>query len=108
MARTIGATGCRGIGCSEKVAIGETAGGSLSMKCHFCGFSAYAQPGTRAARQLRAAMTPMDDEPSSSSSPAADPVPAGSGQMQAWPKPEAIKAKAKAPAQPFDLSQLVK
>lgn len=90
MAKTIGAISCRGLNCSKEVAVGETAGGSLSMKCGFCGFSAYAQPGTKAAREVRAAMAPMDEE-----QPAAAPA----------AKPEPTKP-APQPRGGFDLSQL--
>lgn len=75
MAKTIGAIGCMGVNCSKEVAVGETAGGSLSMKCGFCGFSAYAQPGTKAAREIRAAMAPMDEEQPATGSPGNTPPP---------------------------------
>lgn len=76
MARTIGTMKCRGIDCDEKVAVGETAGSSLSCKCAFCGFSAYASPGTKAARRIRAAMQAFDDvELAQDDAPAAKPAP---------------------------------
>jgi len=77
MAGAIGSLKCMGLDCSREVPVTETAGGSLSMRCGFCGFSAYAQPGTKAARAIRANMTPEDGAaPAAAPAPAAKPDPA--------------------------------
>lgn len=77
MGAAIGSMKCRGLDCSRDVPVTQTAGGSLSMRCGFCGFSAYAQPGTKAARAIRAAMTEEEGGAApSSSSPSEPPVPA--------------------------------
>lgn len=59
MAR-IGWTAC-GVCGNTEAAVSENATGTLSLSCHKCQFSGYAKPGTKAARQIRAAMTPDDD-----------------------------------------------
>jgi hypothetical protein len=81
MGAAIGSLACRGLDCSREVPVTQTAGGSLSMKCGFCGFSCYAQPGTKSARAIRAAMTPEEGTPAAaapaaSSSPGEPPAPA--------------------------------
>ena len=84
MARVIGTIQCRGLECGEKVAVSETAGASLSLKCAFCGFSPYAQPGSKAARLIRKHMTALDDHEAApiaakSGSPAEPKAPAKAG-----------------------------
>lgn len=71
MAAAIGSMACRGLDCSREVPVTKTAGGSLSMKCGFCGFSCYAQPGTKSARAIRAAMKPEEGAEPSEAAPAA-------------------------------------
>jgi hypothetical protein len=85
MGRLIGVIGCRGIDCSERVGINETAGGNLTMKCQICKFSTYAPPGSRSARLIRSGMTAIEDDAtvtgmagpldSGRSSPAGEPQP---------------------------------
>lgn len=82
MARVIGTIQCRGLECGEKVAVSETAGASLSLKCAFCGFSPYAQPGSKAARLIRKHMTALDD-----SDPDALPKPAPKQHLAPAPTP---------------------
>lgn len=81
MGAAIGSLACRGLDCSREVPVTETAGGSLSMKCGFCGFSCYAQPGTKSARAIRAAMKPEEG-----AAPAA-PAPAATGSPSEPPAP---------------------
>lgn len=75
MGAAIGSIKCRGLDCSREVPVTQTAGGSLSMRCGFCGFSAYAQPGTRAARAIQAGMTPEADAVPTAGSPDEQPAP---------------------------------
>lgn len=95
MARLLGTAPCTGPGCTEKVAVNETAGGSLSCKCQICKWSPFAPPGSRAARELRKVMTPIEDgdddtAPPTKTPPAATP-----------PKPPT-----KVASSVFDLGQL--
>ena len=71
--------------------------GTLSVTCHRCQFSAYAKPGTKAARLIREAMKPDDDAPAPSPAPApaATPVPAPA------PAPKARRA-----GTPFSMADL--
>lgn len=64
---------CPVCGAAE-IAVSETGAGTVNVKCHRCELSAYAKPGTRAARLIRAAMTPDDDAPAPKPAPAAPPV----------------------------------
>lgn len=97
MSRLLGTAPCTGHNCSEKVAVNETAGGSLSCKCQICKWSTFAPPGSRAARNLRAIMTAMDD-PDEPAPPIHLPTPQ---------KPPATLAKpAKVASSVFDLGQL--
>ena len=100
MGRVIGTLPCRGIDCGEKVAVSETGGGSLSLKCSFCGFSPYAPPGSKAARQIRKHMVSVE-EPDPAPAPAPAPVPKA-------PKPQPVKSPPKTPepSTAFDLGQL--
>ena len=98
MARLIGTMQCRGLDCSEKVAINETAGASLSCKCGICGFSTYAPPGTKSARRILAQMTPDDD---AAAAPRADPPPAAPTKVKAAPAPVL-----KSPVSVFSLGDL--
>lgn len=88
MARLIGTLACRGLDCGEKVAVNETAGASLSMKCGFCGFSTYAPPGTKSARRIKATMK-ADDDITPDAPPAGEPTPVPTT------KPPAKKEQAK-------------
>lgn len=85
MARLIGTLACRGLDCGEKVAVNETAGASLSMKCGFCGFSTYAPPGTKSARRIKATMK-ADDDITPDAPPAGDDDPAPA-PAKVQPKP---------------------
>lgn len=85
--------GTCGVCGNPEAAISRNDHGTVTVRCHRCEFSGYAKGGTKAARHILAGMTP-DAE---GGAPAADPAPAG----------DPPKAKpARAPAQPFDLSQL--
>lgn len=99
MAAAIGSIKCRGLDCTREVPVTETAGGSLSMKCGFCGFSCYAQPGTKSARAIRAAMTP-EDGAAPAAAPAPAPAPAAEETRPAGAQPVRKVASV------FDLSQL--
>ena len=96
MSRLLGTAPCTGHNCSEKVAVNETAGGSLSCKCQICKWSTFAPPGSRAARNLRAIMTAMDDP----DEPAPPPAPAAATKQATQAKP------AKVASSVFDLGQL--
>lgn len=96
MGAAIGSLKCRGVECSRDVPVTETAGGSLSMRCGFCGFSAYAQPGTKAARNIRAAMTPdAEPAPAKPAAPATDDT-----------RPPGAPPVKKIPTSAFDLGAL--
>jgi hypothetical protein len=80
------------------------------MKCGFCGFSCYAQPGTKSARAIRAAMTPEEG-----AAPAAAPAATGNGYVSAVQRNSEKSAEETRPAgappvrkvaSVFDLSQL--
>lgn len=98
------------------IAVSETGAGTVNVKCHRCELSAYAKPGTRAARLIRAAMTPDDDAPAPKPAAAAPPVDAAPKATPPAPKknaPEPVKAAAaaapavkKIPNSVFSLSDL--
>lgn len=67
------------------------------MKCGFCGFSCYAQPGTKSARAIRASMKP-EEGAAPAAAPAAKPAQADARPAGAPP--------VKAFRSVFDLSQL--
>lgn len=71
MSAAIGSIPCRGINCAREVPVVKTDKGTLSLACGFCGFSAYAKTGTKARREVLAAMTP---EPGTETEPKAQPV----------------------------------
>lgn len=100
MAKALGSIVCRGPECLREVAVTETAGGSLSCKCNWCGFSAYAPPGTKSSRRLRASIKPMDDDDDDTPAPVPAPIASPGPAPTPAPKP------AKAPSSVFDLSQL--
>ena len=69
--------------------------GTVTLRCHRCEFSGYAKAGTKAARDLLAGMKPDAEggAPAAAAAPGATAEPAPA-------KP------ARAPRQPFNLSQL--
>lgn len=96
MGARIGEMPCPNKACTcADVAVEKTAAGTLQLKCHKCGFSAFAKAGTKWRRDVEAAMT-LDDEP-------ADPAPPA-------PKNNPTPAPADPPKKParsvFDLGQL--
>lgn len=62
MAGRIGYVPC-GCCAQPEAAVAETNAGTLSITCHKCQFSAYAKPGSKAARLIRERLTPDDDAP---------------------------------------------
>lgn len=92
MGTRIGEMPCPNKACTcADVAVEKTTAGTLQLKCHKCGFSAFAKAGTRWRRDVEAAMT-LDDEPG-------DPAPKADPQ----PNPEPVKKPARSV---FDLAQL--
>jgi hypothetical protein len=85
MSSAIGSIPCRGLGCQREIPVGKTSTGTLSLACGFCGFSAYAKAGTRAARAIEAAMTP---EPGMEPEPKAQPVAAPATATTTTPAPK--------------------
>lgn len=61
MAKKIGYTKCEHCGNTEAT-VKETETGTLSVNCHHCDLSSFAKAGTKAARLIRSAMKPCDDE----------------------------------------------
>lgn len=94
MGAAIGSLACRGLECTREVPVTVTQGGTLSMRCGFCGFSAYAQQGTKAARTIRAAMTPEEG---------AAPVAAPSTGSHSEPPAETTPPARKPASSVFDL-----
>lgn len=95
MGTRIGEMPCPNKACTcADVAVEKTGAGTLQLKCHKCGFSAFAKTGTKWRRDVEAAMT-LDDEP-------AEPKPAPPA-----PPPPAPPPAAKPPSSVFDLGQLV-
>lgn len=93
MGTRIGEMPCPNKACTcADVAVEKTDAGTLQLKCHKCGFSAFAKTGTKWRRDVEAAMT-LDDEPG-------DPAPKA-------PAPPAPPDPApKRPASVFSLGQL--
>lgn len=92
MGTRIGEMPCPNKACTcADVAVEQTAAGTLQLKCHKCGFSAFAKAGTKWRRDVEAAMT-LDEEPEPDPEPKLNPV----------IKPE----PAKKPASVFSLGQL--
>ena len=90
MGTRIGEMPCLNKACTcADVAVEKTGAGTLQLKCHKCGFSAFAKAGTKWRRDVEAAMTL--DEP-------ADPAPKAPA-----PPPPAPVVK---PASVFSLGQL--
>lgn len=95
MGTRIGEMPCPNKACTcADVAVEKTDAGTLQLKCHKCGFSAFAKAGTRWRRDVEAAMT-LDDEP-----PEPKPAPP---RADPQPDPEPGKKPARSV---FDLAQL--
>lgn len=56
----VGWTKC-GVCGNPESSVTENSAGTLSLACHKCQFSGYAKAGTKAARLVRAAMTPDEE-----------------------------------------------
>lgn len=94
MGTRIGEMPCPNKACTcADVAVEKTGAGTLQLKCHKCGFSAFAKAGTKWRRDVEAAMT-LDDEPG-------DPAPPEPGLNPLLNKPPA-----KRPASVFSLDDL--
>ncbi len=94
MGTRIGEMPCPNKACTcADVAVEKTDAGTLQLKCHKCGFSAFAKAGTKWRRDVEAAMTL--DEPG-------EPEPAPKAPAPPPPAPTPPKAARSV----FDLGQL--
>lgn len=89
-----------GVCGNPEASLSENPTGTLSVQCHKCQFSGFGKAGTKAARTLRAQMTPDDDAPAAPPPPKpkapAPELPATRAIPDPKPKPAAPAPKAPA------------